>query len=833
MAASAQAAPATSGLAAASALAPVPADAPIPGGAVRIGTVPSSAVLHVDVVLAPRDPAALSKYATEVSTPGSPMYHDYLPAGAFPSVFGPTRAAIASVSSALRTLGLHPGAISGNHLSVPVTATAAAIQNAFQTTLATYRLPGGRTGFRNTSAPRLPAAAAAHVQAIVGLDSLVQMQPLIARPSFGGVGARSRREARPAVPSGDPTGGPQPCPAAVSEQASLNSGTSWVFTEDQLAYSYEFSPLYHAGDFGQGVTVGIVEFGEPNLPSDIAAYQSCYDTHVPVSYQAVDGFNGHGAGEGEAALDIENVAVLAPRSNIVVYRGPNSEAGQYDVYGTVAIQDRARVESVSYGGCEKYYPASLAGALNVIFEQNAVQGQTVVVSSGDQGSEGCFLDDHKANELSAEFPASDPWVLSVGGTSIVNSSPVQRNFEVVWNDGYDGQGAGGGGESTFFAEPSYQKAFGVSSGGARGVPDVSADADAETGYLMWHNDAWFPVGGTSAAAPLWAALLAMTDAKCASSPVGFANPTVYFTASPAVKAIVLNDVVTSSKYPSNVNNNFTNWQPGHQYPVLTGYDLATGLGTPVGGTLATQLCKYSAQPKGYRLATAEGQVYSFNAPSHGSVTGRLASKVVGIADDPSTNGYWLVTAKGHVYAFGAPGHGSVSGRLAAPVVGIAADKSGSGYWLVTAKGHVYAFGAPNHGSVKGSLSSSVVGITTDPVTGGYWIATASGKVYAFDAGSYSSRKLSKVTAIAADPLHQGYWLVTAKGKVYGFNVSSHGSMPVGNLFGNVIGIAGDGASGGYWLTTTLGNVAGFLAALHGQHPGQSSKDPIVGIAGTH
>jgi hypothetical protein len=810
----------------------------IPRGAARIGAEPGFRVLRIDVVLAPRDPAALSRYAIEVATPGSPLYHDYLPRGAFPAFFGPTAAAIATVRSALRAVGLRPGPLSANHLSIPVTATATAIERAFGTTLATYRLPGGRVGYANTSTPRLPAAAAAQVQAIFGLSNLVQMQPMLTKP---GVFGHQKPSTARVLPD-DNTGGPQPCTSALDAQAEIYSDSgdaAWVLTADQMAYEYEFSPLYKAGDFGQGQTIAVMEFGEPNLTSDIADYQACYGTHANVSYQNIDGFNQTGAGEGEAALDIETVTVMAPKANVIVYRGPNSEDGWYDTFATAALQDVARTESVSYGLCEPDFGAilgsGLASALNVVYEQQAVQGQTVVVAAGDSGSEGCLrVTPTKTSQLAVSFPSSDPYVLAVGGTSVVSPTPVQRQYEVVWNDGYDQGGAGGGGESVFFAEPSYQTAFGISiSGGSRAVPDVSADADEETGYLTVHSGDWTQVGGTSAATPLWAALLALTDAKCPSSPVGFVNPAMYYAASPAVKAIVLNDIQADpSQYPDNVSNDYTG-DGGGEYPVLVGYDMATGLGSPVGGALATQLCESSAQSEGYRLATADGQVYSFNAPNHGSLAGkRLASKVTGIADDPHSNGYWLVTAKGAVSAFDAPSHGSAKNPSSA-VVGIASDNSGNGYWVVTAKGKVYAFNAPNHGSVRGSLASPVVGIAADPFTGGYWLVTAKGKVYAFDAGSYRGRSLSKVTGIAADPAHQGYWLVTATGAVYGFNVAALGSMPVGNEFGGTIGVAGDRASGGYWLSTGSGIVAGFAAAVHGSHPGQRSSDPIVGIAGTH
>jgi Pro-kumamolisin, activation domain len=807
---------------------PVGAAAPVPRGATRIGAVPGTTAVRVDVVLAPRDPAALTQYATEVATPGSALYRDYLSPGGFTAAFGPTSAAIATVRSALRARGLHPGAISANHLSIPVTATAGQLESAFSMHLARYRLSGGRTGFANTSAPVLPAAAAAQVQAIVGLDSLVQLQPLMARPGAPTAG----KPVHPDTPQPQvKTGGPQPCQAAINA-----SGQNFPFgvgyTADQLAFSYQFSALYKAKDLGSGQTVGIEEFGEPNLASDISSFQKCYGLHNKVTYQAVDGFNQTGAGAGEAALDIETVAMMAPKANVLVYRGPNTLAAEYDVLNAITTQDKTRVVSISYGTCEKLMSSSLASSLNVLYEQAAVQGQTFVASSGDSGSEGCLQVDNKPSELSVNFPASDPFVLGIGGTTIVNlKSPPG---ELVWNDGGDGDGAAGGGKSTLFSMPEYQKKYLKVSSGVREVPDVSADADPEAGYVIFHSGQWIIVGGTSASAPLWGALLSLTDERCSGTPVGFVNPTLYFVFSSADKVDVGNDIVASSSFPGNVNNDYTGDGGGH-YAVRAGYDMATGLGTPRASALAGQLCKFSAQKQGYWLTTATGQVFAFHAPGHGSLAGKhLASKVVGIAGDPHTNGYWLVTAKGKVYAFGAPKHGSVTGKLASAVVGIAADPAGTGYWLVTAKGKVYAFGAPKHGSVTGKLTSPVVGIAADPFTKGYWVVTAKGKVRAFAAGRYPAKTISgTVTGIAADPLHQGYWLVTAAGKVVGFHIASEGSMPDAGRLGKLIGIAGDRASGGYWLATATGHVAAIKAAFHGAHPGQSAKDPVVGIASTH
>ncbi len=795
---------------------PVGAAGIVPAGSARIGALSSRTIVRIDVVIQPRDPAALSQYAAQVSTPGSALYHDYIARGQFARLFGPTSATINSVYAALRARGLSPGAISPNHLSIPVTATAGQLESAFGMGMASYRLAGGGTGFANTSAPRLPANVASQIQAIIGLDNLTRMHSFAMAPSkASGRPTRSRTM----HPAGEPTGGPQPCSAATSQQ--LNGG----LTADELAFSYEFSPLYKAGDFGRGTTVGIVEFGEPNLKSDIATFQSCYGTHTSVSYDKVDGFNTTGPGAGEATLDIEVVISEAPGASIIVYQAPNTGAASYDIYRVMVNQDKARVISESYGLCEFYQDPRAANAVTVLYEQAAVQGQTIVASSGDTGSEGCLDNDGVPTRLSVNFPASDPLVLGVGGTTLFKVNP--RPGETVWNEQSLQEGAGGGGKSTFYSQPFYQKDFGIKSS-VRQVPDVSADADPSTGYVIFNSNktfnGWSQIGGTSGAAPLWAAFLALTDTKCPASPVGWVNPVMYYVASPAVKDIVIDDIGAVSGNPNPNNNDYTGQGGGH-YAVGAGYDMGTGLGSPIGGILAKDLCKFSGEPAGYWMVTADGHVYAFNVPFRGSVR-NPGSRVVGIAGTRA-KGYWVVTAKGKVFAFGAPNRGSVK-NPSSPVVGIAGNKAGNGYWVVTASGHVYAFNAPNRGSVR-NPGSKVVGIALDPQTGGYWVVTARGKVFAFNAGRYAGKNLSNVTGITADIQHQGYWLVTASGGVVAFHAPNQGGMPFGKV-GTTVGIAGDPAFEGYWLATANGHVAALGSVWHGDKPGTTSA--ITGIAST-
>jgi len=792
---------------------PVGAAGIVPQDSARIGALPASTTMHVEVALAPRDPAALSQYATQVSTPGSPLYHAYIGRGQFAPLFGPTSATINGVYAALRGRGLHPGTISSDHLSIPVTATAAQVESAFGVTMASYRLAGGGRGFANTSAPKLPATIAPDVQAIIGLDNLTRMRSFAIAPGKASMRPTSTKPVTPAVSAS----GPQPCSAAVNQHNAQGG-----LTADELASVYGFSDLYNGGDLGSGETVGIVEFGEPDSSSDINTFKSCYGINTSVKYHHVDGFHQTGPGQGEAALDIEVVASMAPQANIIVYQAPNTGKAAIDIYRVMVDQDRARVISESYGLCEHYQERRLAKAANTLYEQAAVQGQTIVASSGDSGSEACLPNDGVQRRLSVNFPASNPHVLGVGGTTVFQAQPPPSLGETVWNERGLQEGAGGGGKSVFYGRPAYQRRFGIKSH-VREEPDVSADADPSTGYVVFHQGSWLQIGGTSGAAPLWAALLALTDSKCHASPVGWVNAAIYHAASKAVKAVVLNDIVAVSGNPNPNNNDYTG-RAGGRYPVRRGYDMATGLGTPRAGALATTLCRFSAAKRGYWLVTARGHVTAEHAPFHGSFN-HPGSRVVGIAA-AHNNGYWIVTAKGRVKGFGVASKGSVK-HPSSPIVGIAPDRSGKGYWLVSSNGHVYAFGgAKNRGGARGA--GKVVGIALDRQTGGYWIVTARGRVIAHHARRFTHKRLSNVTAIAGDPKRQGYWLVTGGGRVHAFGVPSFGGMPFRRI-GRTIGIAGDPSRGGYFLATSNGHVAAIHAVWHGDHAGAG----VTAIAASH
>ena len=577
----------------------------LPAGATFGGDLPARTRLHVTVTLKPRDPAALAAYARAVSTPGSGHYGAYLTPRQFAQRFGAGAAKLATVRRSLRAHGLNPGAASTNSLSIPIDATAGQLQRAFSLSFRHLVLPGHTTAIATTAAPSFDAWAAGSVQAVIGLDTAAAPSPLLLRSAHT---AASPALARAHVI----TGGPQPCAEAQGSAPSESA-----YTADQVASAYGFPGLYQAGDGGAGVTVAVYEL-EPDDPNDIAAYQACYETHTSVSYVPVDNGAGSGPGSGEAALDIENLIGLAPEAKLLVYQGPNSNsgspgAGPYDIYSEIINQDRAQVISVSWGQCEAAQGAGALNAENTLFQQAAVQGQTIVAASGDNGSEDCHGSGTVGDtQLAVDDPAGQPYVTGVGGTTLNAIGP--RPVETVWNSGGGplgaalSPGAGGGGNSSFWAMPASQltaapslHVIGTGSSGApcanaggycREVPDVSADADPATGYLIYWNGGgtvaaqplgWQGIGGTSAAAPVWAALIALSDASraCAGTPIGFANPALYRAAGGAYAA-GFNDIISG-------DNDFTATNAG-DYPAGAGYDLATGLGTPNAASLTAGLC---------------------------------------------------------------------------------------------------------------------------------------------------------------------------------------------------------------------------------------------------
>ena len=574
----------------------------VPRAATLLGRVPGSQRIELDVALRPRDPAALAGFASAVSTPGSPEFRRYLRPGAFGATFGATAATIRSTTTALERLGLEVGPVSGNRLIVKVSSTVATAERAFATTLVRYRLGSGALAYANLAAPRIPAALADRIQAITGLNDLAPSAPV--GLSLPGPRTSAGEHGSPKA-SDVEVGGPQPCQAATSAASAVGA-----YTADELASAYGLSGLYAAGDLGAGETVAILAL-EPFSASDVQAYDECYfPTQAGAMASALHVLYVDGAGSGvptnvESTLDVEDVSSFAPQATIDVYEGPNNNTGPLDVLSAIVSHDHAQVISISWGNCEAQDGGRQVAAVEAnLFEEAAAQGQTVVAASGDNGSTDCAPPSGTQNPVAAvDDPGSQPYVTSVGGTSLATLGPPPT--ETVWNNP---DGASGGGISSNWAMPAYQsgaspalgviKSYssaqpcGAPTGYCREVPDVSADADPMTGLVIdwgpWGG--WTTVGGTSLAAPLWAALVVLTDAwpACSAHPVGFLNPALYLIAGTGGYASALNDVTRGSDHLASIPN----WW---RYPATVGYDLASGLGTPdaanpSGGGLVARLC---------------------------------------------------------------------------------------------------------------------------------------------------------------------------------------------------------------------------------------------------
>ncbi len=640
---------ATASAAPAPGLVQVTAAAKLPGGARMLGLVGNTAEQTGAVALKLSDSSAATAFIDEVSNPRSADYRHYLAKGQFAGRFGPSAAAVSAVEHDLRADGLTVTGVSANRLLVSFKGTTAKVDAAFHTGLRRVELASGKIGQTTTSGVRLPSSIARDVQAVVGLDQLVQEGNGLAQ-STTHAPATSASAAKSAASGG----GPSTCAAAAAVASEYSS-----ITDQQVAASYGLDPLYTAGDLGAGQTIDIYEL-EPFLTSDVATFDTCYfgTSHTSqITTTLVDGGPETGPGSAEAALDVEDVSAIAPDAKIHVFEGPNMDDpfGPLDTWNAIAEADDANQISSSWGECETEEEQGAPGVLQVeneIFEQTAAQGQTVFAAAGDDGSDSCAAHDSTAvpTDLSVLDPASQPYVTSVGGTTITDAS--EPPVETVWNNGNSG-GAGGGGISAAWAMQPWQDSVAVKQTSAdeacsndpsgtadafhlqgvpttlpagtlcRETPDVSALADPQSGITIYYDGFWTVIGGTSSATPLWAAMLAEINSSSSCSSlahgVGFADPLLYQVASssPAAYADAFNDITVGNNDNLGVTyNGSVDWQAGK------GYDLASGLGTPritdANGSpgLASQLCTAAAGTS----AAPRPQVSSLS-PSTGAAAG--------------------------------------------------------------------------------------------------------------------------------------------------------------------------------------------------------------------
>ncbi len=555
----------------------------------------SKRTLQMSVSLALRNQAQLTRLLQDLYDPSSASYHQFLSVDAFAQQFGPTPDEEQTVENYLTQEGFTVTQTYPNHMLIDFSGPQSLAEQVFGVTINDYQDPLGRDFFANGNVPTLPAYLAAFVTFVGGLDNANQFYhpPLSSQSTL----------------STNPNAGAN-CPSAGTGGGGggIFGGSQVAYIPSQFAKAYNYDGLHNVGLQGAGQTVGVFEL-DGYSSSDIQAYAQCFGGgSVPLKNVLLDGFNGQpGAGAIEVELDIEVILSMAPKlSKLIVYEAPNTTQGFNDELARI-VSDKTPVISVSWGDCETNMGQQEVQQENKYFQEAAAQGQSILVAAGDSGSSSCFQLSGQSfdTSLNADDPAAQPYVTSVGGTTLTLNSNNSYQSEHVWNGGLFG-GAGGGGISQFWKLPNWQKGPGTQnsySNGMRETPDVSLDADPATGYPVYctagsscngsggGTSGWLTVGGTSAAAPMWAAMIALANQEAAQhgkGVLGFLNPAIYRIASGSHYSSDFHDITPPSD-PSVPSDNDELGINGGAYPVTNAYDMATGWGTFNAAKLAADL----------------------------------------------------------------------------------------------------------------------------------------------------------------------------------------------------------------------------------------------------
>ena len=666
----------------------------VPTGATSLGATAPSQTLTGAVALAPRNDAALEAFIHSVTDKSSADYGQYLAAGAFASQFGPLPSTISAVEQAVQADGLQVTGVESDGLLVDFSGTIGQAENTFHTGFDSYHMHAGWTGRGTTGAVelQLPSTVSSAVTGVIGLNELVQAQSSNIEPNSAAAASSFPAAKAGVVPS--VPGAPTPCTDAQQDAVSQGG-----LTDDQIGNVYGAFGLYEQGDFGQGQHIAVYEL-QPFLPSDIETFDTCYFGATEAAQMSgtdgslsgsrlsvipVDGGElqpGPGSENDEATLDVEDVSAFAPEADIDVYEAPNTTFGGLDQYAKIIDSDTDQVITSSWAVCEQLAQLAEPGLQeeeNFLFQQAAAQGQTVLNAAGDTGDDSC--NETRAvpppagqNLLSELDPASQPYVMSVGGTTITDAT--QPPAEHVWDDGAQ-WGAGGGGISESWAMPAWQQQVALTAANAtdvsnaeavetenaaqeapfatptfcdgtlnetvpcRETPDVSAQADEFTGAVTIFGvslgygpaNGWATIGGTSSSTPIWAALLALVNESsyCSTDLVTFATGKVQDAgfASPLLYGIAANAKAYAASFNNIIsgNNDVYGLDNGLVFPAHTGYNMASGLGSPevtspTGGPgLAYYMCHFAA--------THSGPVVTQLNPAFGSVAGGYTLTVTG------------------------------------------------------------------------------------------------------------------------------------------------------------------------------------------------------------
>jgi subtilase family serine protease len=574
--------------------------------------------------------AALAEFLTDVHTVGSPSYHKWVTPRQFGEQFGPADSDIQLVSGWLGSHGLRVTRVTQGREFLEFSGTAAQLREAFHSQIHRYEVKGSAV-YANADDIRIPEALSPLVRGISPLGT-ARTTPYV-KIAGRGLYSRGNRRTKAEWTLPNPFGTANPY--------------AYPVTPEDLATQYDLAPLYQAGVNGAGQTIGIINESNVDL-SLIAAYQGLFGLAGTTPQVVIDGDDPGTLDEVdvEAYLDLEVAGAVTPKATVNLYiAGAGDLIDPLELAALRAIEDnQASVLSVSFGECELFLQNGGNQIWASLWEQAAAQGQTVLVATGDSGSE-CTLGD--VNTVSGL--ASTPWNIAVGGTDFYYSdyatggasaatlwnstndnglgsllAPLQ---EQPWDDAYglnviaDGYqrgelGAGGGGASNCafadsatgacingYSKPVWQNGPGVPADGVRDLPDVSLFAsnganlsayaicayEGECATGSGNSAEIALVGGTSASTPAMAGIMALVDQKYGRQ--GQANVTLYPLAQQMPNAFHDVTVGNNSEICGGAANPPTcvlQWNGIYgsaQYSAGPGYDQASGLGSVDGNAL--------------------------------------------------------------------------------------------------------------------------------------------------------------------------------------------------------------------------------------------------------
>jgi subtilase family serine protease len=612
--------------------------------------------------------AALAQLVAQQHDPKSPLYHQFLSPQNFASQFGVAKADMDKVTAWLESHGFKVEQQVAGQRAIIFSGTSGQVSEAFKTEIRQYKTAGS-THYANSSDPQIPAALADVVGGVVKLHNFQHSANI---SKFASVS-----NAQLANPN-------------------FTYGSSHYLSPADYATIYDISPLYSASINGAGQSVAVLARSNIYL-SDIESFRSMFGLQAN-DPQIVITNSDPGIVDGdtvETTLDTEWSGAVASGANVkVIVSASTYTADGIDLSALYAVNNNvAPIVSLSYGSCEADMGSSELAFYNSLWQQAAAQGMTVLVSSGDSGAAGCQGGSSTAGSgRGVNGLCSSPYATCVGGTEFaegnnpgqywlpgnnaVYGSAVSYIPEAVWNesgsDGGSGLWAGGGGASIAYTKPSWQAGPGVPADGHRDVPDVSLSAAGHDGYLIALDGGLDSVGGTSAAAPSFAGLMALVDQKM-NARQGLANATLYPLAATQAAGgpAVFHDITAGNNSVPGVTG----------YNAAAGYDPASGLGSVDAAQLVNHWSgaiapTISLTASSSTLTVKTGQTVQTTITSKASSTLKSAVTLT-VSGAPSG-----VTATFANKTIASPGSGSASLNVSAS----ATAKPGSYTLTVTAQG---------------------------------------------------------------------------------------------------------------------------------------------------